>query len=204
MALLGLPDDPAQQKRLAIGVLPLLLLGAYMYFLHGKYTTQLTDLRTHVERLETQNASARVRSVQGEQLEQRLAEFEKHIDRLEELVPRSEEVSQLLNQINQSAERVGVDVAVFRPGQSTPGPHYDRRTFDLTVYGTYHNIGRLLSSIGSLPRIITPLDLQLMPRNETDRSGGERIQATFVIETYVLPDHPAPPAAANDGGPTGA
>lgn len=203
MALLGLPDDPAQQKRFMLGVLPLLLLGAYVYFVQGRYTQQLTDVRTHVERLEAQNASARVRTLQSKQLEDRLVRFEKHIDRLEQLVPRREEVSQLLNQINQTAERVGVEVAVFRPGETTKGPHYDRRTFDLTVYGTYHNIGRLLANIGSLPRIITPLDMNLVPRKEQDRSGGERLQASFVIETYVLPDHPTQPAA-QQGGSTGA
>ncbi len=201
---LGLPDDPAKQKRLLIGALPLLLLAAYVYFLNGKYTQQLDDLQTHVEQLEAQNSVARIRSLQGHELEERLAIFEKHISRLEQLVPRREEVSQLLNQINQTAQRVGVEVAVFRPGEIGSGPQYDRRTFDLTVYGTYQNIGRLLADIGSLPRIITPIDLQLVSRSEKDRAGGERLQATFVVETYVVPDHPAHPAAAITGGSTGA
>lgn len=201
---LGLPEDPAQQKRLLIGIIPLLLLGLYVYFFDGKYKDQLAAIQTHVEKLEAKNSVARMRSKQSKQLEERVARFEKHIDRLEELIPRSEEVSHLLNQIHQSAERVGDEVAVFRPGETSAGAHYNRRTFELTVYGSYHNIGRLLAGIGSLPRIITPFDLELMPRKELDRSGAERLQATFTIETYVLPDRPGQQAAVPKGGSTGA
>lgn len=197
---LGLPSDPTQQKRLLIGVLPLLLLFAYWYFLHGDYRQEVTDMETRLERVETMNVTARARSAQGRDLEERLQQFERHINRLEDLVPRSEEVSQLLNQIHQRAEQVGVEVAVFRPGASTTGEHYNRRSFDLTVFGTYHNVGRLLADIGSLPRIITPVNLELNPRSDQDRSGAQRVEASFEIETYVLPDTPRRAGADSQGG----
>lgn len=199
---LGLPSDPAQQKRLLIGLLPLLIVFGYWYLLHRGYETELEGMQTRVANLERNNANARARSTEGRALEERLARFERHIDRLEELVPRGEEVPQILNQIHQRAEQVGVEVAVFRPGQSTVGPHYTRSSFELTVYGTYHNIGRLLADIGSLPRIITPMDLELSPRNQLDRSGQQRLEASFNIVTYVL--QTAPPAAAQQGGSSGA
>lgn len=203
MAILGLPDDPRQQKRLLIGLVPLVLLFFYWYLLHGKYTEEVDAMQQRVETLQTQNAAARVRATESQQLEARLAQFQRHINRLEDLVPRGEEVSQLLNQINQRAVQVGTEVAVFRPGATTAGPLYNRRTFQLTVYGTYHNIGRLLSEIGSLPRIITPMDLQVSGRNEQDRAGGERLQASFQIVTYVLPDARAQ-AQPNQGANSGA
>jgi type IV pilus assembly protein PilO len=200
---LGLPDDPAQQKRLLIGVIPILLLFGYWYFLHGDATAEVESMQTRLESLETQNASARIRSTQGRDLEERLASFERHIDRLEDLVPRGEEVSQLLNQINQRAEQVGVEVAVFRPGQTSTGSHYNRRSFELVVYGTYHNIGRLLAEIGSLPRIITPMEFDVISRGEQDRAGGERLEASFQIVTYVLPDARSQ-EQPNTGATTGA
>lgn len=199
---LGLPSDPAQQKRLLIGLLPLLIVFGYWYLLHRGYQEELDRTQARVERLERTNATTRARSTEGRALEERLARFERHIDRLEELVPRGEEVPQILNQIHQRAEQVGVEVAVFRPGQSTAGPHYTHSSFELTVYGTYHNIGRLLADIGSLPRIITPMDLEISPRNELDRSGQQRLEASFNIVTYVL--QTAPAAAAQQGGPSGA
>lgn len=196
---LGLPKDPAQQKRLLIGLVPLLLVFAYWYFLHGDYTQEVADMRTRLENLETMNASARLRSTQSRELEERLQQFERHIDRLEDLVPRGEEVSQLLFQINQRAEQMGVEVVRFTPGQTSPGAHYNRRTYEMTVRGTYHNIGRFLSDIGGLPRIITPTRLALSTSNTPGRGGVQLLEGSFELVTYILPDTPTTTVA--QGGP---
>ena len=194
---LGLPSDPAQQKRLLIGLVPLLLVFAYWYFLHPGYTDQVNQMETRLANLETLNASARMRSTQSRQLEERLTQFERHIDRLEDLVPRAQEVSQLLNQISERAADVGVEVARFNPGGTEAGTHYNRQTFEMTVVGGYHEIARFLSEIGSLPRIITPSELTLVPNTARNRGGGQMLEASFMMETYVLPEsRPAPAQAA--------
>lgn len=192
---LGLPEDPNQQKRLLIGLVPLLALFGYWYFLHGGYEQELDTMQTRLENLETRNSQARMRAPQSRQLEERLATFERHIERLEELVPRNEEVSQLLNTISERADQIGVNIVRFAPGQTQAGDHYNRRTFELMVNGSYHDLGRFLSDIGSLPRIITPTDLHLVP---VARGDGQDLEAAFLIETYVLPD--VRESGANQGG----
>ena len=87
---LGLPDDPAQQKRLLIGLVPLLLLFLYWFFLHQDRVTELDAMQTHLETLEMRNSQARMRAPQSQQLEERLVVFERHVERLEQLVPRNE------------------------------------------------------------------------------------------------------------------
>jgi type IV pilus assembly protein PilO len=197
---LGLPSDPAQQKRLLIGALPLLLVFAYWYFLHGDYTEEVAAMQTRVERLETTNASARARSSQSRQLEERLRQFERHIDRLEDLVPRGEEVSRILDQVRERAEQAGVELARFSPGESTAGTHYNRRTFEMTVLGTYHDVARFLTEVGSLPRIITPKQLRMTPNNVRNRRGdGQMLEASFLIETYVLREPQASAGAQRAG-----
>ena len=76
MALL--PSDPARQKRLMIGIAPLLLVGAYLYFLHGDYKTRLTGMQTRLERVETNNANARTLSTRSRELEERLLHQSRH------------------------------------------------------------------------------------------------------------------------------
>ena len=188
---LGLPDDPKQQQRLLIGLIPLILLFGYWYFLHQGFVEEADAMQTRLESLEASNSQARMLAPQGRQLEERLAELERHIDRLEQLVPRGEEVSGLLDRINQRAGEIGVELARFTPGATDRGPHYNRRTFQMTVMGKYHDIGRFLAAIGSLNRIITPIDLSMMPNNlpaAQTRGEGQTLEATFQIETYVLPD----------------
>jgi type IV pilus assembly protein PilO len=193
MALL--PSDPKQQQRLALGLLPLLGLGAYLYFYHGKLTTQVDEMQTHLTTLQTQNDVARVRAMRGgKELEQRLAVYEKQINRLEQLVPRQEEVSGLLHELAQRADATGVELTRLTPQTQQPGPLYQRQTYIIVVDGPYHKIGRFLTDVGSLPRIITPIDLSLKDRAQTDDDGNEILEASFQIETYILPTSP-PPAA---------
>jgi type IV pilus assembly protein PilO len=131
---------------------------------------------------------------QSRRLEERLTELERHIDRLEELVPRGEEVSGLLDRINERAGEIGVELARFAPGNTDRGNFYNRRTFEMVVHGHYHDIARFLAEIGSLSRIITPLDLSVVPytlrgRPQTQQNQtGQQLEATFLIETYVLPE----------------
>ena len=200
--MLGLPDDPKQQQRLLIGFIPLLLLFGYWYFLHDGYVQELETMETRLERLETSNSQARMLAPQSRRLEERLVELDRHINRLEQLVPRGEEVSALLNTISERADQIGVDLARFRPGNTDRGPYYNRRTFEITVLGQYHEIAQFLTEIGSLNRIITPIGLSMFPNDL--REGERLLEASFEIETYVLPDERERSAGGGQGGNTGA
>lgn len=189
---LGLPDDPAQQQRLLIGLIPLVLLFGYWYFLHDGYVQEVDTMRTRLERLEARNSQARALAPQSRRLEERLVELEQHMARLEQLVPRSEEVSRLLATISERADQIGVEVARFNPGDTNRGAYYNRRTFQMAVLGSYHDIASFLAEIGSLNRIITPIDLSVVPNNI--RREEQTLQASFLIETYVLPDPTQVPA----------
>ncbi|MBI4408364.1 MAG: type 4a pilus biogenesis protein PilO [Gemmatimonadetes bacterium] len=201
MALL--PTDPKQRNLMLIGVLGLIVpAGAYSYLVHGKQKAKVAELESRYEQLETKNAQARGRAAQGgPDLQKKLAIFEQHMTRLEQLIPSGEEVPELLHAMALRAQETNVEVGRLRPDLATPGPFYTRQTYEVVVIGAYHDIGRFLAAIGSLPRIVTPIELQVgSPRKETDpKTGARRLEATFKIKTYVLPSPTpaAPPAPAS-------
>jgi Tfp pilus assembly protein PilO len=91
-----------------------------------------------------------------------------------------------------------VDLALVRPETESRGPYYTRQTYEMGVTGRYHDVGLFLSEIGSLPRIITPIDLEVTaPRG--NGAAGDAVQASFRIETYVLP-RPGEVADTTGGG----
>lgn len=186
MALL--PQDPKKQRLILIGALPLIGLFAYWYFLYGKTTQEIDQLRQHVEDLDSRNAAAKaVIARGGHDLKNKLALYEEHMRRLEQLVPKSEEVPELLHAMTERADEAGVELSLVRPEAAEPGAYYTKQTYDMSVYGAYANVGRFLAAVGSLPRIITPLEITLRPRNETEKNGLQRLEADFKIETYVIP-----------------
>jgi type IV pilus assembly protein PilO len=190
-------NDPQQRNKLLVGILPLLLLGCYWYFFHGARQDEVTALEERFEQLDAKNAAARARAQQGgPELEKKLALYEAQIVRLEELVPRREEVPQLLHDLALRAQENGVDLGRMRPNEESAGAYYTLQTYELAVIGGYHNVGRFLTAVGSLPRIVTPYDLKVQPRPEKDRSGATVVMAEFRIKTYVLP--PATPVASEE------
>jgi type IV pilus assembly protein PilO len=125
----------------------------------------------------------------GTDLEERLAIYERHMGRLEQLIPGQEEVSSLLNSISMEARRMGVEISSLNPGAIQRESFYTRQSFNIDVWGEYHNVGRFLTSIASLPRIVTPKELTLEPFPSGEGRSGmvAPVVARFIIETYVLP-----------------
>ena len=188
-----LPNDPAQQKKLLIGLVPLLLLFGYWYFVHSGKAEEVAAMETRLETLEQNNNTARAIAGQGstEDLARRLELYQEHMQRLEQLIPMGEEVPDLLNMIATRAEATSVQLALMRPEQDVASEFYRRVTYEMGVFGGYHEIGNFLSEVGSLPRIVTPIDLVLRRRGES----GTELEASFRIETYILPQ----PSAGETG-----
>ncbi|HEY0306125.1 MAG TPA: type 4a pilus biogenesis protein PilO, partial [Longimicrobiales bacterium] len=151
MASFSLPKDPEKQKRLLIGLVPLLLLFVYYQFVHGKKVTEIEELETRHQQLEAQNAAMRPLALTGgAELQQKLALYEQHMKRLEELIPQSEEVPQLLNSMSERAQDAQVDLSLMRPQAENPGQFYTEQSYEIAVIGGYHEIGRYLGMIASL------------------------------------------------------
>jgi type IV pilus assembly protein PilO len=191
-----LPQSQDQQKKLLVGLVPLLALFAYYQLAHTKRTTEIETLQSQLDILEATNAAAKVIAAQGgPELRKRLDVLEQHMVRLEELMPDREEVADLLHAMTQRAQSTGVDLTRMKPQAEDQGVYYTKQTYEIGIKGTYHRVGQYLAEVGSLPRIITPIDLKLQSNtNETDRSGSPLLNATFSIVTYIAPEPAAPPA----------
>ena len=158
--------------------------------MHGKKKAAGDDLQSRLEELETKNGGAKTIALTGgPELQKKLDLYEQHMKRLEELIPKSEEVATLLNGLAERAMDSNVDLSLMKPEVSEPGEFYTQQSYDVQVIGQYHDIGRYLASIASGPRIVTPVELKLMPRPaaEMTRDGTPKLNATFRIMTYVIP-----------------
>jgi type IV pilus assembly protein PilO len=208
---LSLPRDKEGQQKLLLGLLPLLLVFVYYQFVHGKKVEEIQGLQTRYEQLQTVNAAMRPQALTGgAELQQKLALYEQHMKRLEELIPQSEEVPQLLNSMSERAQDAMVDLALMRPEPEAPGNFYTEQSYQIAVIGGYHEVGRYLGMIASLSRIITPVELKVAPRpGDTLRDGTPRLLADFRIKTYVIPPVAMPttpvpsPGAPPQGGASG-
>lgn len=197
------PDDPTQRNWMLGGLAFLVLIVPFsMYIIGPRQETNVATL-ADVERLETVNRRASVLSAQGGgDLEARLALYERHVNRLEALIPASDEVPALLDDIQARARQFGVTVDALGPEPPEPAGPYDRRSYNMAVIGEYHSIGRFLTAVANLSRIVTPVqvDVEVYANANQYPDLQSPVRATFRIETYVFANRPAEPAGAEVGG----
>lgn len=202
MALL--PASQRDQKLLIAIIVAIGLAAAYYTYVWSPKTAELDITQAHVDSLVIMNQRAKSELAQGKTQELK-AEAERFADDLEvmrRLVPTGNEVPALLEQVSTAARRVGLDIADVQPLPLLEGDTYDAYKYRLSVRGDYHELGVLLANIGSLQRIVAPINLTLAPAPAAKGSQGSRqqqIEARFEIQTYVARTAPVPPPSAPKG-----
>jgi type IV pilus assembly protein PilO len=191
MALI--PSDPKHQRALIAIVLTASAFYGYWEYVYSPAREQLDGLLSRVEVLRGQNRNAQITAARGGgDLEERTALYESHVRVLERLIPASDEVPQLLRSLASQARALDLDLNLINPEPDEVGEFYTKRVHTLTVIGEYHDVGRFLTAIASLPRIITPVGLDLAQFDEASALGlmsdyESPVRATFRIETYIVP-----------------
>lgn len=198
------PLDPDLRKKLLLGgALFLALCYVFVDQLYLPMRTENNELEARLANIRLQNTTARSLT-QGANssadVEKRLALYRDQLQAVEALIPSSEELPDLLDAISAEAQRSRVELSLIQPVGATEEAYYTRRTYDMAVLGSYHDIGEFLTRVASLSRIVTPLNLALTPKTDDTREPGDtqRLEARFSIETYVIPSGQPTDAASAD------
>ena len=143
--------------------------------------------------LEAQIDSAKKELAKGtaEDLRRKLDEHRASLALLRRLVPESNEVPNLLDDMSTRAKLRGVNLAQVVPSPVEGGPvPFNTYRYSITVLGRYDQIGEFLSDVASLQRIIVPQSVQVAAANLTAAkalgdTSGSLLEAKFQIRTYV-------------------
>ena len=180
--------------------------GFYLFFarFHAPRVARADVLQARVEEMRERNDRVARLEAAGGGLEERLARYERHVARLETLIPARDEVAQLLEAVSREERRTGVAVTMMRPQPPVTEEFYERRSYELAVEGGYHAVGAFLTGVASLERIVVPDDVLMASSPGSEAAGA--VLATFRMRTYVAPSEPEPaiPAAPRPSGLHGA
>jgi type IV pilus assembly protein PilO len=199
----SLANMTVREKKLGgVGVAAVLVLALYWYFLYKPKAQELNATQIHVDSLDRKNQQAKADIATGslQKLRAQSAEYEQSLKVMRQLVPRSNEVPALLEDISTAARRVGLDLATVEPMPVLPGEQFDTYRYKLAVIGGYHPVGQFLSNVGSLNRIIAPVTMAIKLHPIADktkartRKGESLIDTEFQVQTYVARTTPYVPS----------
>jgi type IV pilus assembly protein PilO len=182
-----------------MGLAAVLLAVAYFMYVWQPKDEELTASAARVDSLQVLNQRAKSELAQGKtnQLKAEAERYAQDLEVMRRLVPTGNEVPALLEQVSTAARRVGLDIADVQPLPSLPGDQYEAYKYRLSVRGAYHQIGDLLTNIGSLQRIVAPINLTLATTAPDPRAAKrvrvQPLEARFEIQTYVARTVVAPP-----------
>lgn len=191
-------QDPVIQRR-AFVILIALLLGYVFFgstllpFAYRVKKAEIAAVEAEVAEKERKLTIARSQEGKLEILEARMAELNADWQRLESLLPRTEEMPAFLADVSRLASRVGVKIDLLQPGPPVAGEGVTSRPIEMRVHGNYHDVGRFFSLVANASRVIRTDGLTLTGISGTSQrknvEGGSKqgtIEAAFRATLYMM------------------
>ena len=193
------PSNPRDRNLLVVAVLFLALVGVYAYMVYLPKNAELAALDERVEALQALNDKAKREMAKGsaDELRAQAQQYRANLDLMRQLVPTGNEVPALLEQVSTAARRVGLDISEVNPEPVIPGEQFDTYRYQINVIGDYHALAEFLANVGSLTRIVAPINVNVStttgPRASKGARGAKKevpLELKFQIQTYVARNAP--------------
>jgi type IV pilus assembly protein PilO len=207
MALL--PQNPRSQKLLVLTLLSIGLAAVYQQLVWTPKNKELTMIAVRLDTLDSLNKLAKSEVAKGTatKMKQEADTYARELAGLRHLVPMENEVPALLESISTAARHAGLELSDVQPDGILDGDQFNTYKYKLGVTGAYHQVGEFLANVGSLSRIVAPINLTLTPSSRVGERKPKKDQqfldARFQIQTYVARASVKPAAipSAKPGAP---
>jgi type IV pilus assembly protein PilO len=200
------PSNPRDRNLVLVGLLAVGLAVLYQQMHWTPENDRLNAVEFRLSTLDSLNRIARLEYATGSatKMQQEGDAYARELLVLRRLVPTESEVPALLASISTAARRAGLELVDIQPDGVTNGNSFDTYKYKLGVTGPYHKIAAFLTNIGSLPRIVSPINVNLAPTARTGelrpKPGEQFLDARFGVQTYVAHVAPKPAPAENGVG----
>jgi type IV pilus assembly protein PilO len=180
-----------------LGVAVVLFLLAW-WRLFGPMKTQIQAQDEELVKLQAKIQEGRAAKQRLPQFREEVRRLELELDKLLRILPARLNTEDLLRRMRALAEQGDLDLLRITPGNLSDRDFYSEWPIQITIEGTYHNLGTFFDRIGRFSRIIN-VDNLVVSAIDPSRSRGHSINAAFTARTFVyreeVEEEPAPETA---------
>ena len=197
---------PPHQKMILVGLLIVVLLAAFVWFIYIPKNAEIKTLEQQIAQINNEIAVNQAKARRLEELKRENEELAKQLALLKEQLPPESEVATLLKQVSDMGIKTGLDFKLWKPSDRRPGSSglYTEIPVEVEVAGGYHSVAAFFDRIGKLPRIVNVSGLK-MGGGKVDKDRL-MIKTTFRATAFAAIEETGPggaakaPAAGNQAG----
>jgi type IV pilus assembly protein PilO len=200
-----LQEKPWYLQAALFGVVAVVLYLGFWYLVTRPTRTATAATEEEVAKLQRANAGAQIAAQRLNEFKANYARAQADYDDLKALLPEQRELTMVLHNIQERA-RGHLSVLRFTPKDEVQKDFYTGKPVEVTVTGTYNEVGKFFAQMASYQRIVSITDFKItrIP-DEKGRPGAERqtVDAQFLLTAYYAPPEklnavPAPEAQKPD------
>ncbi|MCX7905177.1 MAG: type 4a pilus biogenesis protein PilO [Elusimicrobiales bacterium] len=160
--------------------LSILIIGGFFYVYLSYFWLPLSKeiKNLEVKNKEMEKEISRAKNIVSKypDLQKKLSELQNQKEELKNKIPVDRNISELFRLVKRLADKNLVSIESIVPGVTVNETYYFRITYNLTVKGSYHDIGKFLADLAVEDRILHIENLTI--------SGGEVSVVNFVLVSY--------------------
>jgi Tfp pilus assembly protein PilO len=176
------------------------IVAGLLYFLYFKpRQADLRSFRSERVALEDELTKLRSKKRQLDKIEAELAKLGASLTELESIIPRKNEQSEMVRNVQQMALDAGIGTVLrIAPDREVNKDFYSEWPIPIEVIGSYHTLGAFFDRILHFPRIFNIDDFSIvaLPSQSADTTVSARFTARtyfFLDESQIKKPEPAKP-----------
>jgi type IV pilus assembly protein PilO len=177
-------------RAIAVAIVFVAVLAGGVYFFVVKTEMPLLERAEREEReLRSTFEQKQRKAANFDAYRAQLAEIERSFGAMLRQLPGKTEVPNLLVDISQTGLAAGLEEKLFQPMGEIQKEFYAELPIKIRLTGSYHELGKFVSGIAALPRIVTLHDILIKP--QTGEDVFDELELDVTAKTYRYLDEEA-------------
>jgi type IV pilus assembly protein PilO len=165
---------------LVLGIAILFVANQYLFKEIREDKARIID---RIDELDREIEKGRTAKANLPKLEEDIRNYELELDRLKRILPTKRETDNIIKRLKQQMERGGFKLVSFRPQAPQDRDFYQEWPINVTLDGTYHELGMFFDHLSRFPRIINVSELDISPLKA--KQSDMTIHASFTQTTFI-------------------
>lgn len=176
--------DPKIQIAIGLAVLTVAIAILYIYLGFLPTRKSIASLAAQETKLRQELEQVRAAVARLPELEAEYQALEKKWLKAQELLPTEKEIPKLLKQVTNTGIEAGIKFTSFKPGAlGSASALSSSIPIDMTIIGSYDQVGTFMAGLGNLPRIIVPSKVKITANKDDE---VRTIKVDFTATAYVF------------------